>query len=278
MNCSDSDFNSVSQSNLYSCRLNHYDGAGTKASSSFSSTDGAVCGGSETLASIMAHADGGNVLNHGDDEPMNSCSRSNGSKGGDDSIVYYLNLDNTESQSMIGDDGLSQTIARMLEEAHGDNYYIAAFINDPSKEAQDCQGSNLEDYYGPDSDQSIYEGKKYKELARLLGAGKMKTFSACMPKYDDAMNFVFDLIVTSANRSYKMELNEKAEEWVYRVKILDSHGIVYTIAKDKFKWDNGLLSFAEGVNLTEAEMIYIDVVIPNPLTLNRDPAEEDKDN
>lgn len=98
----------------------------------------------------------------------------------------------------------------------------------------------------------------------------MKTFPACMPDYEESMKFVFDLIVTSASRSYKVALDEEAQEWVYRVKILDNKGLVHTIEKDQYSFNKGLLSFKEGgVNLDNAEIIYVDVVVPNPLTLDK---------
>jgi hypothetical protein len=121
----------------------------------------------------------------------------------------------------------------------------------------------LEDYYGPSGSQLEYEGKKFKSLEKELGSKQMKTFPACMPDYKQAMKFVFDLIVTSAKKSYMLALNEDKKEWVYRVKILDKYGIIQTLKEEQFNWDKGLLNFDDSVDLSSVEMIYVDIVIPN---------------
>jgi hypothetical protein len=273
--CTDTIFSSVTYSNLFGCRKYVYDGT-QPATKTFVSTDGAICTGAYTLASIMAHPDAvSKVVDNGAASPMSSCLVSGGTKDAPDTIQYNWALTNKPPVSLIGEDGLTQTLANKLKEAHGNNYYIAAFINDPDQENELCKNVNLADFYGP-SNSLQYEGLKFKELASALGSGKMKTFPACMPDYTQAMKFVFDLIVTSAKRSYKLELDEAAQEWVYRVKMLDSHGLVHNLSSDQFSWDKGLITFDESVDLDAAEMLYVDVVVPNPLSLVDQASEEDK--
>ncbi len=260
LNCNEEPFNTVVNPNIFDCRKYFFDGS-QPASKTFVSKDPNICGAGHTLASIMAHPDAGAVIDHGSSMPFNNCSRGNGTKSGTDTIKYTWNMTGTTQKSLISEEGIIKTITDKLKEAHGNNFFLAAFINDPSKESTLCKGVNLEDYYGP-SNSLEYEGKKFKDLEKALGSKKMKTFPACMPDYKEAMKFVFDLIVTSASRSYKLDLNEEAKEWVYRVKILDKHGLVHSLKEEDFQWDHGLITFSERVNLDNAEMIYIDLVTP----------------
>ncbi|MCB0391482.1 MAG: hypothetical protein KDD58_09330 [Bdellovibrionales bacterium] len=281
--CADVEFTSMDKSNIHSCNKKYFND-NPKASISFNSTDGSICGANAsdtvTLEQIMAHADASTVVDHGTDQPMKDCTvarfddgRTKGSKGGVSNIEYSWEGSAPKSESYIGDEGVVKSVVDLLNNAHGGNYFIAAFINyeDPQVEDEKCKGVDLLDYYGDPSDPNYRKKKKrYKELAQILGPDKMKTFPACMPDYEESMKFVFDLIVTSASRSYKVALDEEAQEWVYRVKILDNKGLVHTIEKDQYSFNKGLLSFKEGgVNLDNAEIIYVDVVVPNPLTLDK---------
>ena len=274
--CSETEFANLGF-NIHSCRKVYYNDSG-KGSETFNSKDGSICGANShkdpvpTLAVIRNHPDAVGVPDHGTDQPMNNCTvtrysdgRSQGTKGGPSSITYNWPSSNTQD-SFINDEGVVKNVTDMLNQAHGGNYFVVAFINDPDQEGTLCKGANLTDYYGP-SKSLEYEGKRFKELATALGPKHMKTYPACMPDYVDAMKFVFDLVVTSASRIYKLPLDDKAQEWVYRVKVLDSKGLIHTLDENVYSWENGLLTFEEGFDLDKVEMIYVDIVVPNPLTL-----------
>ncbi|MCB9025050.1 MAG: hypothetical protein H6625_01925 [Bdellovibrionaceae bacterium] len=275
--CSESEFTSLGKANLHSCQKVYYD-KNAKANISFNSKNGAICGANSndpapTLSSIMAYPDAASVVDYGLDQPLKFCSvarfadgRSKGIKGGAEYIEYNWAASNIINDSFISSEGVVSSVTEMLKKAHGGNFFIAAFINDPSQESTACKGVNLADYYGP-SQSVVYEGKKFKELAATLGPKRMKTFPACMPDYEEAMKFVFDLIVTTASRLYKLPLDEKAQEWIYRIKILDNKGLVHSLKEDEFSWENGLLTIKEGIDLDSAEVIYVDIVVPNPLTI-----------
>ncbi|RME16434.1 MAG: hypothetical protein D6797_04565 [Bdellovibrio sp.] len=267
ISCNSPEFSDIQ--NVHSCKL-VYTQAARKDNFIFESTNGKICEGNYTADSIRAHAEASNLPDYGTDEPIESCTRSNGHK---EVITYSWKPTDQSKISLIAPDGIVATIARKAKEVYGDKFYILAFINDPEKEAQDCQGANLEDYYGPSNDLN-YEGKTFKALEKVLGPQHMKTLPACIPTYkkdrlfadqptyETSMNFVFDLITKAAQRTYKVDLDENKGEWVYRVRATENNGSMKVIEKRFYKWEKGLLSFDSSLDLSRVKTIYVDIATP----------------
>jgi len=262
LDCNQPPFDAVVNNNKFSCRK-VYDDQSTPANGTFISDNPDRCLSGVTLSTIRSYPEAAAIQDYGTARPMISCTRGQGKRGAADTITYNWPAENPVSQSLVGGNGIVKSLKEKLALSHGKNYFVAAFINDPSKEEELCEGVNLEDYYGPAGSQLEYEGKKFKSLEKELGSKQMKTFPACMPDYKQAMKFIFDLIVTSAKKSYTLALSEEKKEWVYRVKILDKYGIVQTLKEEQYSWDKGLLNFDDSVDLNSVEMVYVDIVVPN---------------
>lgn len=261
LDCNSAPFSSLNNPNLFDCRL-HVELGPQPASRTFSSLNPNICNGNYSLESIRSYPEATNiVLDHGPSAPLDSCIRGTGNRAGAQSIDYVWKLLESKSHSFMNEASVVETVVQKLKQAHGNNFHLVAFINNPDQEASHCQGVNLADYYGP-SNSLDYEGKKFKDLALALGHKHVSIFPACMANYRSAMKFVFDLVVTSVNKSYKLSIDPNNQEWVYRVQLQKASGQMKLLSPEDYRIEHDLIVFSDHIDLSDVARIHADIVTP----------------
>lgn len=140
-----------------------------------------------------------------------------------------------------------QTAAKMLEDSHGNLYYMASF-NYPSSSNSQCLPTH----------QAESKGARYEQLADIVGKHG-DTFPVCLEDYSDSFASIFNLIKKEALRSYKLDLDASKKEQVNSVSIRHGNESKQEVSNSKYSVSGGTLTFDPSVEIKENTMIFVEI-------------------
>lgn len=210
-------------------------------------------GRAQILSALGSEAAGRDLL---------SCRRLEGRKSG--SVLTFDSSVQPEVRvSLLGDSEQGAPVdkvnllAQRLKQVHGDQFFIAGFLNTGSQ--VDCLSSS-EALRNRVTDRE--QSTDYLQLFQKLGQNNARAFPVCLQDYSPALESIFETIVREVRRNYRVRLNAAKGEFINRMYLVKNGGDRIEVSPSQYTVDGDLLRFySEDALIGVTEVIY-EVAVP----------------